>query len=332
MGKNAEINQTASSDVLRYYLHEIGQHPLLTKEQEVEIAQTYRAGVDASEQMESILTESKSDVTHVEYAELGLVALIGHKIYGEAIAAGKDAKESMINSNLRLTVSIAKRYQHNGVELLDLIQEGNIGLDRAVEMFDPNKGFKFSTYATWWIRQGITRAIANQGTTIRVPVHMTDSLSKLRGVERLVEDKLGYVDDAVVCETLEISPDKLKQWRSYQRQSNPVSLNETIGEDGSAEYGDMVADKVSEVHFQKSSQQVVFEKLWENVVLNNILDEREQKVVILRFGLFGNEPHTLEEVGKQFNLTRERIRQIEKISLKKLGDSNRGFSVQDFAS
>lgn len=333
MRKTPETATTLSDDMLGQYFTEISKRPLLSREQEVELTQAFQDGIEAAEQLSIVSGEVDTEVADAEYAELGLIAMagykLGYKIFDEAIEKGSEARDTMISSNLRLVVSIAKRYQNRGLNLLDLIQEGNTGLMTAVERFDHRKGFKFSTYGTWWIRQAVTRAIANQGTTIRTPVHMNENLYRLRTAEREMESELGCVNDALLCAKLDVSMSKLFEWRTYKNQTTPLSLNETIGDDGDSEFGDMVADRDSELSYQRAGQKLDFEELWDNAVRNGILDDRDQEILALRFGLFGNDAHTLDQVGKKFDLTRERIRQIESRALRKLKDENRGFSVPD---
>lgn len=328
MRKNAETNGALTEDPLRQYLQEIAKYPLLTREGEIEVMKTYEHGVVGQTVIDSITEQPTQEMTNEEFAELGLVARIGNV----AVLEGQEAKSTMVNSNLRLSVSIAKRYQNKRMLLLDLIQEGNIGLMSAVEKFEYRKGFKFSTYATWWVRQAVARAVANQETTIRTPVHMNDNIARLRKAERQLEASTGEIDDSLLSVELDISIEKLQEWRRYYRQNSPISLNEPIGDDGSAEFSDMIPDKDSDETYQRVGQQLDFEELWGSALREGVLNDQETEVIIDRFGLFGNEARTLEQIGKDFGVTRERIRQIEQRALSKLMKANLGFSLQDHVS
>ncbi|HEY8202157.1 MAG TPA: sigma-70 family RNA polymerase sigma factor [Actinomycetota bacterium] len=286
-----------SEDLVRQYLEDVGRYSLLTAAEEVSLAQVYEAGQQAAGEL-----ESGGDLTPERRAELAA-----------EVEAGKAAKRRFIESNLRLVVSIAKRYPTAGLSMLDLIQEGNLGLIRAVEKFDHRRGFKFSTYATWWIRQAITRAIADKARTIRIPVHMVESLYRIRRVqsEFLEEhgreptpDEIAEVSglhEGRVREALRVAPD-------------PVSLHEPVGEEGE-ELGSFIEDAGVQDPVDATMDGLRQEELWRTFMG---LDRREREVLALRFGLLTGDPLTLEDVGRHFGLTRERIRQIESRALSKL--------------
>jgi RNA polymerase sigma factor (sigma-70 family) len=285
-------------DLVRLYLTDIGQYPLLTKDDEVRLAQQIEGGNAAREQM----LRAKS-LTPAKKRELRRSA-----------RHGDEAQRTFVQSNLRLVVSIAKKYQASGLPLLDLIQEGNLGLMHAVEKFDWRKGFKFSTYATWWIRQAITRGIANTGRTIRLPVHAGDTLARLQKARSRLELKLGRPATLYeLAAEVEMPEDKVTE--ALRFAAEPLSLSEPLREDGDAELGDIVEDRSAESPFEVAATALLpaeIEKLLAP------LDERERQILALRFGLDRGEPRTLEEVGEYFNLTRERIRQIEARAMSKL--------------
>jgi len=286
-------------DLVKLYLRDIGRYPLLTKDDEAELAQAIEAGRDAT----AALADSGTTPTPANKRAL-------HRVQRAANAA----HETFVSSNLRLVVSIAKKYQASGLPLLDLIQEGNLGLIHAVEKFDWRKGFKFSTYATWWIRQAITRGVANTGRTIRLPVHAGDMLRTVQKAQGHLETKLGRrpTMDELASET-SLSYEKLidaLQWRS-----EPLSLSEPLREDGDADLGDVVADVNAISPFDHAAGALLIDEISRLLVP---LDDREATILRLRFGLDCGEPRTLEEVGVHFNLTRERIRQIEARAMSKL--------------
>jgi RNA polymerase sigma factor (sigma-70 family) len=289
--------EAAHEDLVRQYLREIGQYPLLTDIQEVELAQGIEEGEKAQERLGSgkrLTSKQRSDLQY-------------------AVRKGRADKRRFIQSNLRLVVSIAKKYSAAGLPLLDLIQEGNLGLMRAVEKFDWQRGFKFSTYATWWIRQAITRAIADKARTIRIPVHMVETLYRVRKVQSELLEKLGrepLIEE--IAAQADLTPDKVRE--AFRVLPEPVSLHEPVG-DEDAELGDFIEDEDIEGPFQAAAVALRQEDLWSML---GSLSERERKVLALRFGLLTGEPRTLEEVGREFNLTRERIRQIEAKALSKL--------------
>jgi RNA polymerase sigma factor (sigma-70 family) len=288
-------------DLVRLYLTDIGQYPLLTKDDEVRLAQSIELGTKAREDYE------------IETANARLSATRKRELR-KAIQAGDDAQRTFVQSNLRLVVSIAKKYQASGLPLLDLIQEGNLGLMHAVEKFDWRKGFKFSTYATWWIRQAITRGIANTGRTIRLPVHAGDTLARLQKARARLELKLGR--PATLAElAAEVEMEESKVTEALRFAAEPLSLSEPLREDGDAELGDVVEDRSAESPFEVAATSLLPEEI---ARLLAPLDEREREILRLRFGLDRGEPRTLEEVGEYFNLTRERIRQIEARAMSKL--------------
>ncbi|HUR17537.1 MAG TPA: sigma-70 family RNA polymerase sigma factor [Acidimicrobiales bacterium] len=286
-------------DLVRIYLSEIGQYALLTKDDEVRLAQAIEVGIAAREELE----KQPKGLTAARRRDLK-----------RKLSVGDDAQRAFVQSNLRLVVSIAKKYQASGLPLLDLIQEGNLGLMHAVEKFDWRKGFKFSTYATWWIRQAITRGIANTGRTIRLPVHAGDTLARLQKARSRLELKYGR--PATLSELsaeVEMPEDKVSE--ALRFAAEPLSLSEPLREDGDAELGDVVEDRSAESPFEVAATALLPEEISR---LLGPLDEREREILRLRFGLDRGEPRTLEEVGEHFNLTRERIRQIEARAMSKL--------------
>ncbi len=285
-------------DLVRLYLRDIGRHPLLTKDDEVRLAQRIEAGAAASGRLLSS--------THLAPAELASLR--------RAVRRGADAKRRFVLSNLRLVVSIAKRYQASGLPLLDLVQEGNLGLIHAVDKFDWRKGFKFSTYATWWIRQAITRGIANTGRTIRLPVHAGDLLTQLRKARIRFESEHGVPPTvAELAIELDLPSDKVAEALRYATE--PLSLSEPLRDDGDAELGDMIEDSAAVSPFAAAAAQLLPEQV-ERMLVH--LEPRERDILRMRYGLDRGDPRTLEEVGRHFHLTRERIRQIEARAMSKL--------------
>jgi RNA polymerase primary sigma factor len=310
--KEEEIALKASptNDPVRMYLKEIGKVALLTAEEEVDLAKRIEAGLFASEKLVINPRTSASlrrDLEAIEYD-------------------GTIAKRRLVEANLRLVVSIAKRYVGRGMLFLDLIQEGNLGLIRAVEKFDYTKGYKFSTYATWWIRQAITRAIADQARTIRIPVHMVETINKLIRIQRQLLQDLGRepTPDEVGKE-MDLPPDKVLEIQKLAQE--PVSLDTPIGEEDDSHLGDFIEDSDAIVPIDAASFILLQEQL--DSVLHS-LSEREKKVIQLRFGLTDGHPRTLEEVGKEFGVTRERIRQIESKTLSKLRHPSRSQKLRDY--
>jgi RNA polymerase sigma factor (sigma-70 family) len=300
-------------DLVRLYLTDIGQYALLTKDDEVRLAKAIEAGKEAAQQM----AEAK-ELSTTQRRELRKVA-----------RAGEIAERQFVQSNLRLVVSIAKKYQASGLPLLDLIQEGNLGLMHAVEKFDWRKGFKFSTYATWWIRQAITRGIANTGRTIRLPVHAGDTLARLQKARSRLELKYGRPATlAELAAEVEMPEDKVTE--ALRFAAEPLSLSEPLREDGDAELGDVVVDRSAESPFEAAATALLPEEIQR---LLAPLDEREREILRLRFGLDGvGEQRTLEEVGEHFNLTRERIRQIEARAMSKLRHPSSDTGARDLLS
>ena len=300
-------------DLVRLYLTDIGQYALLTKDDEVRLAKAIEAGKEAVAEMAKIKTP-----TATKRRELR-----------KAIREGEVAERAFVQSNLRLVVSIAKKYQASGLPLLDLIQEGNLGLMHAVEKFDWRKGFKFSTYATWWIRQAITRGIANTGRTIRLPVHAGDTLARLQKARSRLELKFGRTATlAELAKEVEMPEDKVTE--ALRFAAEPLSLSEPLREDGDAELGDVVEDRSAESPFETAATALLPEEIQR---LLAPLDEREREILRLRFGLGGSgEARTLEEVGEHFNLTRERIRQIEARAMSKLRHPSSDTGARDLLS
>jgi RNA polymerase primary sigma factor len=303
--------KTPTSDPVRMYLKEIGKVPLLTAEEEVDLAKRIEAGLFASEKV-ATTTKKVADKLRREL---------------EAIERdGQIAKRKLVEANLRLVVSIAKRYVGRGMLFLDLIQEGNLGLIRAVEKFDYTKGYKFSTYATWWIRQAITRAIADQARTIRIPVHMVETINKLIRIQRQLLQDLGREPTPEeIAHEMDLSPEKVREILKVSQE--PVSLETPIGEEEDSHLGDFIEDSDAVVPIDAASFILLQEQL--DSVLHT-LSEREKKVIQLRFGLTDGHPRTLEEVGREFGVTRERIRQIESKTLSKLRHPSRSQKLRDY--
>ena len=301
-------------DPVRMYLKEIGKVDLLTSEQEVALAQTMVRGQEVQKTLEEMQAEG---------IELDPEA---RKAMEKEIKAGERAKQSLAEANLRLVVSIAKRYVGRGMLFLDLIQEGNLGLIKAVEKFDYTKGYKFSTYATWWIRQAITRAIADQARTIRIPVHMVETINKVKKVSSQLLHANGREPSAEeVAEELDMPVDKVREIMRVAQE--PVSLETPIGEEEDSHLGDFIPDDDAPAPADAASHTLLKETL--SSVLDS-LTPREEKVLRLRFGLEDGRSRTLEEVGKEFNVTRERIRQIEAKALRKLRHPSRSKKLKDF--
>jgi RNA polymerase primary sigma factor len=308
-------------DPVRMYLKEIGKVPLLSAEEEIDLAQTMEAGAVASEKI-AIMKKRMDDATEEEKEDLKAEI----KSLQRDVDAGSDAKKRLAEANLRLVVSIAKRYVGRGMLFLDLIQEGNLGLIKAVEKFDYRKGYKFSTYATWWIRQAITRAIADQARTIRIPVHMVETINKLIRVSRQLLQELGREPTPEeIAEEMNMPVDRVREILKISQE--PVSLETPIGEEEDSHLGDFIKDDNVPVPADAAAFTLLKEQLEE--VLGT-LTEREQKVLTLRFGLEDGRARTLEEVGKEFNVTRERIRQIEAKALRKLRHPSRSRKLKDY--
>jgi len=306
--------QPLTSDPVRMYLKEIGKVPLLNAAQEVDLAKKIEAGLEALDKIESAIEKG----TKLEPQERRRLERIEN--------IGINAKRQLVEANLRLVVSIAKRYVGRGMLFLDLIQEGNLGLIRAVEKFDYGKGFKFSTYATWWIRQAITRAIADQARTIRIPVHMVETINKLIRVQRQLLQELGREPmPEEIGEQMEMTAERVREILKISQE--PVSLETPIGEEEDSQLGDFIEDSEAIVPPDAASFSMLQTQLGR--VLDS-LSERERKVIELRFGLIDGHPRTLEEVGREFGVTRERIRQIESKTLCKLRHPSRSSKLKDY--
>nr|CAA37175.1 unnamed protein product [Streptomyces coelicolor A3(2)] len=300
----------ATADPVKDYLKQIGKVPLLNAEQEVELAKRIEAGLFAEDKL------ANSDKLAPKLKrELEIIA-----------EDGRRAKNHLLEANLRLVVSLAKRYTGRGMLFLDLIQEGNLGLIRAVEKFDYTKGYKFSTYATWWIRQAITRAMADQARTIRIPVHMVEVINKLARVQRQMLQDLGREPTPEeLAKELDMTPEKVIEVQKYGRE--PISLHTPLGEDGDSEFGDLIEDSEAVVPADAVSFTLLQEQL--HSVLDT-LSEREAGVVSMRFGLTDGQPKTLDEIGKVYGVTRERIRQIESKTMSKLRHPSRSQVLRDY--
>ena len=308
-------------DPVRMYLKEIGKVPLLSAEEEIELAKNMEAGAVAKEKI-AILKGREENATEEELAEIKEEI----KNLQKDLDAGDEAKKRLAEANLRLVVSIAKRYVGRGMLFLDLIQEGNLGLIKAVEKFDYRKGYKFSTYATWWIRQAITRAIADQARTIRIPVHMVETINKLIRVSRQLLQELGREPSPEeIAAEMNMPVERVREILKISQE--PVSLETPIGEEEDSHLGDFIQDDNVPVPADAAAFTLLKEQLEE--VLGT-LTEREQKVLTLRFGLEDGRARTLEEVGKEFNVTRERIRQIEAKALRKLRHPSRSRKLKDY--
>ena len=311
---NSMADSLGTDDPVRMYLKEIGKVNLLTSDEEIELAQIMEAGNAASEQLAE-LEKAGEDITDEVRRELT-----------QAIKKGERAKQRLAEANLRLVVSIAKRYVGRGMQFLDLIQEGNLGLIKAVEKFDFTKGFKFSTYATWWIRQAITRAIADQARTIRIPVHMVETINKVIRVSRQLLQELGHdpTPEEIAAE-MNMPVERVREILKIAQE--PVSLETPIGEEEDSHLGDFIPDEDASEPAEAASFTLLKEQL---VEVLSTLTPREEKVLKLRFGIEDGRTRTLEEVGKEFNVTRERIRQIEAKALRKLRHPSRSKKLKDF--
>ncbi len=309
--------RAVTGDLVRIYLREIGRVPLLTAQDEVDLAKAIEAGLFAEEKLQGGCPSSNGASQAGLGAEIAELALLA--------AEGMRAKQRLIEANLRLVVSIAKRYIGRGLVFLDLIQEGNLGLIRAVEKFDYTKGYKFSTYATWWIRQAITRAIADQARTIRIPVHMVETINKMARIQRQLHQDLGReaTPDEIALE-MGLSPERVAEIQRIAQE--PVSLQSPIGEEDS-DLGDFIEDADAVVPMEAAAFIMLQDQL--EAVLDN-LSIREQRIIQLRFGLTDGHPRTLEEVGREFGVTRERIRQIESKTLAKLRHPSRAQMLREY--
>ena len=352
---DVDLLKAPTNDPVRMYLKEIGKVPLLTAAQEIDLARRIEAGEFSTELTGTLDGDEKADPKRLRTIVEAVVAIRNHQLerFGKVEGIGRDrvskswrprtpddlhdflrrverdgqlAKKKLIEANLRLVVSIAKRYVGRGMLFLDLIQEGNLGLIRAVEKFDYSKGFKFSTYATWWIRQAITRAIADQARTIRIPVHMVETINKLVRIQRQLLQDLGREPTPdEIGKQMGIPADKVREILKVSQE--PVSLETPIGEEEDSHLGDFIEDSEAVVPVDAASFILLQEQL-ESVL--HTLSEREKKVIELRFGLTDGHPRTLEEVGREFGVTRERIRQIESKTLSKLRHPSRSQKLRDY--
>ena len=311
---NSMVDSFGTDDPVRMYLKEIGKVNLLSSDEEIELAQAMDAGNAAKEQLAELQAAGEEIPAEVQ-AELD-----------KAIKKGERAKQRLAEANLRLVVSIAKRYVGRGMQFLDLIQEGNLGLIKAVEKFDYTKGYKFSTYATWWIRQAITRAIADQARTIRIPVHMVETINKVIRVSRQLLQELGHdPTPEEIAEEMSMPVERVREILKIAQE--PVSLETPIGEEEDSHLGDFIPDEDASEPAEAASFTLLKEQL---VEVLSTLTPREEKVLKLRFGIEDGRTRTLEEVGKEFNVTRERIRQIEAKALRKLRHPSRSKKLKDF--
>ncbi len=312
-GSGTGYDKGSNEDTVGAFFKEMARYPLLNAEEEIELAYSVKFLMEAEEVRQKLQENLHRPPTKPEWAialQLDNERQLENRLY-----RGRTAKRKMIRSNLRLVVSIAKRYLNRGVPFLDLIQEGAIGLNRAAEKFDPNKGYKFSTYAYWWIRQAITRTIANDARTIRLPIHIVEKLNKLKKAQRILKQDLQRnPNERELAEALEMTPEQLRQLLQLRRQS--LSLNHRVGKGEDTELVDLLEDDDLQLPEDKMNEMMMRQEIF--AVLSDVLTEREKDVISLRYGLATSQPYTLEEVGGMFNLSRERVRQIQTKAMRKL--------------
>jgi RNA polymerase sigma factor (RpoD-like family) len=305
--------KTHLDDTIGAFFKEMARYPLLKAEEEIELAHCVAFLVEAEAKRQQLQEDFQRPPTRLEWAMA--MGFTNERQFENRLYRGRVAKRKMIRSNLRLVVSIAKRYLNRGVPFLDLIQEGAIGLNRAAEKFDPNKGYKFSTYAYWWIRQAITRTIANDARTIRLPIHIVEKLNKLKKAQRSLKQELQRTpNEKELAEELEVTPAQLRQLLQLRRQS--LSLNHRVGKGEDTELVDLLEDVDLQLPEEKMNEAMLRQEISD--VLSDVLTEREKDVISLRYGLVTNQPYTLDEVGGMFNLSRERVRQIQSKAMRKL--------------
>lgn len=310
---SSEYRKTSADDNIGSFFKEMARYPLLKPEEELELAQSIDFMVEAEKIRQKLIEQLLRKPTRLEWATA--IGLDNERQLETRLYKGRVAKRKMIRSNLRLVVSIAKRYLNRGVPFLDLIQEGAIGLNRATEKFDPNKGYKFSTYAYWWIRQAITRTIANDARTIRLPIHIVEKLNKLKKAQRTLKQELQRnPTEEEIAQELNTSVAQLCQLLELRRQS--LSLNHRVGKAEDTELVDLLEDSELQLPEERMNEAMMRQEITD--VLSDVLTQREKDVIILRYGLSTSQPYTLEEVGGMFNLSRERVRQIQSKAMRKL--------------